>query len=140
MRPPPRMYDVCLSFAFDTREFVENVAKRLEDAGLRVFYDQFRQNEIWGDDLFHRLEEVYKENSKYCIVFASKQYASRHWPKRELRSALERERRAGQPYILPVLMEENMIDVEGLELPSRSWVNGLELGAQQVAIEIIRKV
>jgi hypothetical protein len=139
IRRSQQAYDVCLSYASDTRDFVEKVAGTLQEMKLEVFYDRSRQIEIWGEDLLVELEEIYRERSRYCAIFVSRQYTLNHWPKRELRSALERERRAGETYILPVLREERRIDVPGLELSFRSWLNGLELGPVGVASKIYLK-
>jgi TIR domain len=139
LRETPKIYDVCLSFAADAREFVDEVAMHLSQAELDVFYDKFLQTEIWGEDLFKYLEDIYQERSRFCVIFVSKQYVERRWPQRELRSALEREARLPDKYILPIMLHEG-VEVAGLQLSSRSWINGTQLGPQSVADLIVRKV
>ena len=39
-------YDVALSFAGENREYVEEVAVFLKNFGVKVFYDDFKQDEI----------------------------------------------------------------------------------------------
>ncbi|QPH98866.1 hypothetical protein G5B97_01690 [Campylobacter concisus] len=41
-------YDVALSFAGENREYVEEVAIFLKNFGVKVFYDDFKQDKIWG--------------------------------------------------------------------------------------------
>ena len=45
-RPETFKYDVALSYASQDREYVENVAKVLQDANLRVFFDKLDQEDI----------------------------------------------------------------------------------------------
>lgn len=49
--PPPETqeYDVALSFAGEDREYVEQVATLLLNAGIRVFYDKFETVKLWGE-------------------------------------------------------------------------------------------
>ena len=48
---PSREYDVALSFAGEDREYVEAVASALQQAGVKVFYDQYEEVELWGKNL-----------------------------------------------------------------------------------------
>ncbi len=41
-------YDVVLSFAGEDWEYVEDVATFLKDEGIRVFYDKFEVDSLWG--------------------------------------------------------------------------------------------
>ncbi|MBN8561084.1 MAG: toll/interleukin-1 receptor domain-containing protein [Leptolyngbya sp. UWPOB_LEPTO1] len=140
LRGIPRMYDVCLSYASDALEFVNSVASYLSENGIEVFFDRFLQNEIWGEDLYVLLEDVYRERSKYCLLFISDAYGERYWTNRELRSALERERRSSQPYILPVLLTDNRVNIPGLELSSRVWFKGHDIGAACLAQEVLNRL
>lgn len=66
-------YDVCLSFAGEQRDYVEQVARRLIDSGLRVFYDLDEQAKLWGKDLYEHLDDVYRNKAKYCLLFISQE-------------------------------------------------------------------
>ena len=39
-------YDVCLSFAGEQREYVEQVADKLKSRGVRVFFDDYAKAEL----------------------------------------------------------------------------------------------
>ncbi len=41
-------YDVALSFAGPQRDYARSLASALQDAGVRVFLDEFAQEELWG--------------------------------------------------------------------------------------------
>jgi hypothetical protein len=110
--PPSFQYDVALSFAGEDREIVESIARQLVDCDVKVFYDEFVTHELWGKDLFQHLSKVYRDKAKYCLVFVSKAYKEKVWPKHELRQAQERALFSSSEYILPVIIED--IELPGL--------------------------
>lgn len=100
-------YDVALSFAGENREYVEEVAIFLKDFGVKVFYDNFKQDEIWGKNLFEYLQDIYQNKAKYTIVFISNQYKNKKWTRHEYRSAQVRAlNEIEQEYILPVKFDD----------------------------------
>ncbi|MFH1345421.1 MAG: TIR domain-containing protein [Pseudomonadota bacterium] len=105
-------YDVALSFAGEDRAVVESIARELVECDVRVFYDEFVTHELWGKDLFQHLSAVYRDKARYCIVFVSKAYKEKVWPKHELKQAQERAFFSSSEYILPVIIED--VDLPGL--------------------------
>lgn len=106
-------YDVALSFAGEDRAFVESVARHLVDCEVRVFYDEFYKADLWGKDLFQHLASIYRDKAKFCIVFVSRAYKEKVWPKHELRQAQERALFSSSEYILPVIIDDD-VDLPGL--------------------------
>ncbi|MCK9545935.1 MAG: TIR domain-containing protein [Sulfurospirillaceae bacterium] len=94
-------YDVALSFAGEDRKYVKEVAYILKAYGVRVFYDEFEEDTLWGKDLTSHLQDIYKEKAKYTIMFISKYYKSKTWTKHERRSMQERALKEPEEYILP---------------------------------------
>ena len=45
----PIEFDIALSFAGEDREYVDQVANLLRNAGVKVFYDLFEEANLWGD-------------------------------------------------------------------------------------------
>jgi hypothetical protein len=70
--PKQIIFDVALSFAGEQRNYVRQVAERLEGQGIKVFYDEFFESQLWGRNLPNYLKEVYYSKSNYCIMFISK--------------------------------------------------------------------
>ena len=70
-------YDVALSFAGEQRDYVEGVAAKLKGEGVRVFYDAYEKVNLWGKDLYEHLDYVYHRAARYCVVFASADYANK---------------------------------------------------------------
>lgn len=81
---------MALSFDGTHRAFVEAVAKILRAAGVKVFFDDFEQVDLWGRDLAVHLDEVYRSSAQFVVPFISEEYALRAWPRREFSSALAR--------------------------------------------------
>ena len=54
-------YDVALSFAGEDREYVEEVARILKAAGVKVFYDKFETVQLWGRNISRSLRRCVRE-------------------------------------------------------------------------------
>ncbi|MFC0527870.1 toll/interleukin-1 receptor domain-containing protein [Phytohabitans kaempferiae] len=99
-------FDVALSFAGEDRKYVERVAQALMCDGVRVFYDEFEQTRLWGEDLVGYLDDVYRNKSRYAVAFVSKHYAAKMWTSHERRSAQARALLERAAYLLPVRLDD----------------------------------
>jgi|GEM_PF-4807513 len=98
-------YDIALSFAGEDRRDVSDLASRLLNAGVRVFYDEYEKANLWGKDLVQHLDDVYRNKARYCAIFVSEHYASKIWTNHELKSALARSIAQNDEYILPIRLD-----------------------------------
>jgi len=96
-------FDVALSFAGEEREYVEDVADALKAAGVKVFLDSDYLADTWGEDLVEYFDAIYRTRSRYAVLFISRHYAEKAWPRAERRSALARALEQRSPYVLPVV-------------------------------------
>jgi len=103
-------YDIAVSFAGEDREYVEKIAKVIQLKGMTVFYDRYEEADLWGKDLYVHLTEVYRDNSKFCLMFISKNYEKKQWTNHERRAAQARAFRENQEYILPLRLDDTDID------------------------------
>ena len=99
-------YDVCLSFAGEDRPYVKETADHLKNRGIRVFYDEYERVELWGKDLYSHLADVYQNAARYCVLFASKNYADKLWTNHERKNAQARAFSENREYILPVRFDD----------------------------------
>lgn len=99
-------YDVGLSFAGEQRSYVEQVARELRARGIRVFYDDYEQDKLWGKDLYAHLTEVYQYGCRYCVIFVSQEYSAKVWPTTELKGAQARAIKEKGEYILPARFDK----------------------------------
>ncbi len=106
---PEFQYDVCLSFAGKERDYVRSLAFALNQAGVRVFYDEYEQAELWGKDLYTHLDYVYRQSARFCVLFISKHYAEKLWTNHERQSAQARAFTENREYILPARFDDTAI-------------------------------
>ncbi len=131
-------FDVALSFAGEQRDYVKQVATILEGKGLKVFYDEFYQSQLWGKDLGEYLQQVYYSKAGWCIMFISNEYLAKMWPSHERQSAVARQVKQRGEYILPVIFDD------GLEVPGVNFTIGYQdarkLKPEQVAELFLKKL
>ena len=103
-------YDVCLSFASEQRDYVRKVKDELVKAGLSHFFDEDAQLEMWGKHLNETLDEIYRKQSRFCVMFISAEYAKKMWTSHERRSAQARALEDRSDYLLPARFDDTEID------------------------------
>jgi hypothetical protein len=130
-------FDVALSFAGEDRPYVEQVAQILRNGGLRVFYDEFHEAELWGKDLYVYLRDVYQTRAKYTVMFVSAPYAAKRWPNHERESAQARALEENREYILPARFDSTKIP--GLA-PTTGYVDLQSKTPAQLAILVFEKL
>jgi len=84
------MYDVAISFAGPQRPLAESLAARVKEAGFHVFFDDYYPEQLWGKNLVEYFDEVYRKQSRYCVIFMSAEYKERLWTTLERQSAQAR--------------------------------------------------
>lgn len=104
----PEKYDIALSFAGENRPYVEEVATGLKAAGVSVFYDGFEKANLWGKNLIDHLAEIYT-NSRYVVMFISKEYVEKAWTTHERKHAQDRALFAQEEYILPARFDDTPV-------------------------------
>jgi hypothetical protein len=101
-------YDVAVSFAGPERHFAETLANALRQEGFTVFYDNFYPEQLWGKDLVVFFDEVFRKQSRFCVIFVSRDYIERMWTNHERRSAQARAlEEKGREYILPIKVDDS---------------------------------
>ena len=102
-------YDVVLSFAGEDREYVEECADILTALGIKVFYDSYEQDVLWGKDLYTFLADIYSNKARYAIVFISQHYVKKCWTKPEFKFINERMFNSETEYLLPVFLDDTKL-------------------------------
>jgi hypothetical protein len=104
---PVYKYDFALSFAGEDRAKAEELASRLKQEKVRVFYDMDKQADLWGQDLYQKFQQIYGKESRFFIPFVSANYVAKRWPKHELRQAQARDFKSDVEYILPLRLDDS---------------------------------
>lgn len=105
-------YDVVISFAGEDREIASAIAENLVMKGITVFYDEYEQANLWGKDLYAHLTKVYRDESKYCLMIVSENYAKKQWTNHERKAAQARAFQENTEYILPLRLDD--AEIEGV--------------------------
>jgi hypothetical protein len=109
----------------------------LHDEGIRVFYDDYEQVSLWGKDLYEHLDWVYQRAAKYCVLFASADYARKMWTSHERRSAQARALHDSGTYILPARFDDT--EIPGLR-PTVAYVDLRQTTSAELAELILKKL
>nr|QEO73577.1 hypothetical protein [uncultured bacterium] len=132
-------YDVAISFAGEDRVIAEEIATKLLARRYSVFYDRFEQHKLWGEDLGGRLSDVYSEQSRYCVIVVSHNYANKVWTRLEFSSAV-----AGaifgdsrDAYVLPLRLDDTKLS--GLR-PTVGYLDLRLLDVPEVVDLLVRKI
>jgi TIR domain len=83
-------YEIVISYASENIDYVNDVARRLKEAGIRVYFAPFQEPELWGKSLEKQLDAIYRSLGRHCLMFVSKDYARKVWPTYECKVAMER--------------------------------------------------
>jgi hypothetical protein len=102
-------YDVCLSFAGEDRDYVEEVARHLTELGVSRFYDTDEQADLWGKNLVEHLDEIYRKDSRFCVMFVSEAYVRKMWTRHERRAAFDRAMVQDTEYVLPARFDDTEV-------------------------------
>ena len=133
-----KKYHVALSFAGEDRKYVEKVAKRLQAAGVEVFYDKFEDTKLWGKDLYTYLSDVYQNQAFFTVMFISEAYKEKLWTNHERRSAQAKAFSENKEYILPAFFD-TAVEVPGV-LKTTGYVDLSKLAPEEFADKIVEKL
>ncbi|MDE0131386.1 MAG: TIR domain-containing protein [bacterium] len=102
-------YQVALSFAGEQRAYVEEVARHLQAKAIGVFYDGFETARLWGKSGAEIFTDVYGHQAGYVVMFISKAYVRKVWPRVERRAAISRMIAEDREYVLPVRFDDTPV-------------------------------
>jgi hypothetical protein len=134
---PAPYYDIALSFAGEDRALAERIERTVSNAGYRVFYDVWQQHELWGEDLYAYLHDIYRDAARFCVIFISAAYARNAWTHHELKSAQERALQEHSAYILPLRVDDTPLP--GL-FETTSYLDLRHTSVEQVCEILLKKL
>jgi len=130
-------YDIVLSFAGEDRQYVNEVAEYLSAKGIKVFYDDYEQVDLWGKDLYEHLDKVYRNKGRFCVMFLSKYYADKLWTNHERKSAQARAFQEQREYILPARFDDT--EVAGIR-PTVGYIDLRVTSPEELGNRILAKL
>jgi len=104
-------YDVALSYASEDRPRAEEIARALQRAGKRVFFDYDLRSSLWGKALGEELDAIFSKRSTFCVLLVSEHYKMKRWTLEELQAAVKGAARTQRrDYILPVRLDATTLE------------------------------
>ena len=135
--PTTYNYEVAISFAGTERKFARELAEFLKAKGVLVFWDEFNPDKLWGKNMVEYFDLVFRKDSRYCVVFVSKDYQERAWTRHEFRSAQARAlEERGDEYILPIKVDDTELD----GLPPTINHLSIDRGIEEIGEILIKKL
>jgi hypothetical protein len=131
------IYDVVISFAGEDRDIADALASGLVTKGINVFYDEYERANLWGKDLYVHLTKIYRDESKYCLMLISENYARKQWTNHERRAAQSRAFNENREYILPLRLDDASID--GI-LDTVGYIDYRKISLEEIIELVLAKV
>jgi orotate phosphoribosyltransferase-like protein len=101
----PFEYDVAVSYASENLEIVKQIAEKLRENNIRVFFDKYEKIKLWGKNLSTHFQLVYGKKSCFVLVFVSKEYSIKDWTNFEFIIARDAAKTKEIEFILPVRLD-----------------------------------
>jgi len=136
-RPSDLNYDLAISFAGEDKPIVHTYAEAIRDKGLKIFYADFEEVDLWGSNLYETLDSIYRLKAHFCVIFVSKYYAAKVWTNHERRSAQARALIENREYILPVRLDDT--EIPGMN-PTIGYLNFSKVGHEGLVKATLEKL
>ena len=130
-------YDLAVSYAGEDRIIVEDVVRRVQVSGARVFYDQDELARMWGENLVDFLQSIYARKARYAVLFISRDYIAKRWTGHERQAAQDRALQQASPYILPVKLDSS--ELPGLH-STIGYIDARQVGVERLAELVAEKL
>jgi hypothetical protein len=130
-------YDIALSYAGEDRAYVGQIAASLQELGVRLFYDEYAAAELWGNDLYAVLDDVYRKRARFTVMFVSRHYVTKPWTQHERQSAQARALTDTGAYILPVRIDDS--ELPGLR-PTVAYIDARTTSPEKLIERIQQKL
>jgi len=89
----------------------------LDDANTKDHI--FEEDGLWGKDLAEEFERIFGSESRFVVLFASKEYLTKAWPNHERQSAIAARIKRREAMVLPVVF--GVSDIPGLPSSVSYW-------------------
>ncbi|OGO51875.1 MAG: hypothetical protein A2148_05980 [Chloroflexi bacterium RBG_16_68_14] len=101
-------FEFSISFAGADRAVAKDLATKLVEREMAVFYDEFHASRLLGARLDFEFRWVYGSGTQFFVPIVSSSYAQGVWPQFEWSIAQEEARRRKQ-FILPLRLDDTVL-------------------------------
>ncbi|HLK59341.1 MAG TPA: SUMF1/EgtB/PvdO family nonheme iron enzyme [Chthonomonadaceae bacterium] len=130
-------YDIAISFAGEDREHARALAHALKQRKVIVFFDEFEEANLWGENLYDYLSDLYQNRARYVVMFLSEHYARKLWTNHEREAAQSRAFQENRGFILPIRLDDT--PVKGI-LPTVGYIDWYTKTPEAVADMVLVKL
>lgn len=102
-------YDVAVSFAEADKEIAKELTNLLHDRNIKVFLDEYKSLDAWGNDVLDHLVNLYARKACYCVLLISEGYPLKAWTDVERTSARESALRDADEYIFLIRLDDTYV-------------------------------
>ena len=72
-----KSYLIAVSYASEQRYYVEKFVNYFKRKNISIYYDRYEQKEMVGKLLHEKLQKIYTDETKFRIIFLSKNYTNK---------------------------------------------------------------
>jgi hypothetical protein len=124
-------FDFVISYAGEDSDYAQALYKLLFERQAEVFFAPEYQAELWGENLYEYLADIYSKQGTFCIPLVSEHYVKKQWTRHEWKSAQERALgHIDSAYILPIRIDDTPLP--GL-LENISYLNASSYSIEEIA-------
>jgi hypothetical protein len=106
---PSYEFDISISFARPDRPIAKEIAEKLTNAGLVVFYDESYQPRLVGKRLDKEFKWIFGKGTRFFVPLISHHYVDRAWPQFEWSIARVEAERRKQEFIVPIRLDDTLV-------------------------------
>jgi hypothetical protein len=106
---PEFQYDIAISFAGEDRKLAEDLARALQNKGVKVFYDVFYKHELWGKRLTTYFQDIYGPKTRFVVPVISKYFPIKDWTDFEFSIMRKEAKKRKIEFILPIRLDDTKI-------------------------------
>ncbi|SFR19740.1 TIR domain-containing protein [Lentzea waywayandensis] len=130
-------FDVAPSFAEQDRAQVEPIVRRLEELGVKVYYDEDQLIARWGRNLIEHIAETLTDKVRYVLMFTSRHYVEHSLARHERQTAQTRALEQQNECLLPIKLDDTK--VPGL-LSSIGFLDSRVHSTEVIAQSVVQKL
>lgn len=125
-------FDVSFTFAGESRNFVEQVVKALEELidKNRIFYDNYYISQLARPSLDSLIQDIYRKRTKLVVVFLCDNYKNKEWCGLEFRAVQDIIKQKEYDKIMYIRLDDGHLD--GV-LEIDGYISGAKFSPHQLA-------
>ena len=135
------MYDIAISYTRKGKKeakYAKEVAKILKNYGLKVFFDEFEVDKLWGRENFEELYDIFANRAKYVVAFISKNYMENEYTFHELKAIKTKVIKTKDKYTPVLIINFDNQKIKGLT-DIYGYLDGNKFSPKEIATKILKK-